>query len=589
MERNTQLGSAGTACNATTALGLLAIFLALSLAARAGAQCPADPQQVSRIHDSYVQRNWTDVVRLAASLPCRPADANFEYGMALAHLQRLPGARAALQEGRHQSRSAAQQRFDVELAGIAFEQKRNPEAAAWLRRALKLDPKDEYANNFAGTVYFLLGNAEAALKYWNRIQKPYVAELRFDPQLRIRRLLLDRAFVFAPASILHQPDYLATQARLNALNLFPTYTIALNALPNSSSGPGFNADFHAVERDRFGSNRAQALLSTFGGAFYETIFPSYFNIGRSAVNFESLLRWDSQKYRAWLSLSGPVRSFPQFRWSFATDERDENWTIRRTFTGIAPPLGSLKLRRETFAGSFAAIPSGRLKWSLGAELSHRSYGHVVYGSALTPALVTSGFELKQLASVSYKLLDVPERRFLLTTGASSEAGRLWSSPSGSSSRFFEKLQGSALAHWFPRAGDDRYEVQEQLRAGRTFGSSPFDETFMLGVERDNDLWLRGHIGTRDRQKGSAPLGYNYFLANSDFYRRIYTNGLFDLQAGPLLDIGRMGAPTGGLSIPQWFLDSGVEARLSVFGVKVVLTYGRDLRNGNNAVYGTLAQ
>ena len=589
MERNTQLGSAGTARNAAAALGFLAVFLAFSFAARASAQCSADPQQVSRIHNSYAQHNWANVVRLAADLPCRPADANFEYGMALAHLQRLPEARAALAEGRRQSRGAAQERFDVELAGIAFERKRNPEAAMWLRRALKLDPKDEYANNFAGTVYFLLGNVQAALKYWNRIQKPYVAELRFDPQLRIRRLLLDRSFVFAPASVLHQPDYLATQARLDALNLFPTYTIALNALPDSNSGPSFNADFHAVERDRFGSNRAQALLSTFGGAFYETIYPSYFNIGRSAINFESLLRWDSQKYRAWLSLSGPVRTFPQFRWSFSTDERDENWTMRRSFSGNAPPLGSLNLQRETFAGSFAAIPNGRLKWSFGAELSHRSYGHIVYGTALTPTLVTSGFELKQLASVSYKLLDVSERRFWLTTDASSEEGRLWSSSSGSSSRFFEKLQGSALAHWFPQAADDRYEFQEQLRAGRTFGSAPFDEIFMLGVERDNDLWLRGHIGTRDRQKGSAPLGYNYFLANSDFYRRIYSNGLFDLQAGPLLDIARMGAPTSGLSSPQWLFDGGVEAKLSVLGVKVVLTYGRDLRNGPNAVYGTLAK
>jgi tetratricopeptide (TPR) repeat protein len=585
VERNAQLGPVGIACGAAAALEFLAICLAFMLSVAARAQCRTDPQQVSRIHRSFEQQNWTEVVHQAASLPCRPADSNFEYGLALAHLQRLQEARAALMEGRRQSRAIAQERFDVELAGIAFEQKRYPEAAAWLRRALELDSKDEYANNFAATVYFLLGNVEAALKYWNRVQKPYIAELRFDPQLRVRRLLLDRAFVFAPASVLRQPDYLATEERLDALNIFPTYTIALNARASSGSGPSFDASFHAVERDRFGSSRAQALLSTFGGAVYETIYPSYFNIGRSAANFESLLRWDSQKYRAWLSLSAPVRSFPQFRWSLTTDERDENWTIRSSFTGIAPPLGSLNLQRETVAGSFAAVPTGRLKWSLGAELSHRAYRHVVYGSALTPALVTSGFELKQLASVSYKLLDIPERRFLLTTGANSEAARLWSNPS----HIFDKLQGSALAHWFPEAADNRYEAQEQLRAGRTFGTAPFDETFMLGVERDNDLWLRGHIGTRDRQKGSAPLGYNYLLANSDFYRRIYTNGLFDLHAGPLLDIGRMGAPTSGLSTPEWLFDCGAEARLSVLGVHVVLTYGHDLRNGSNAVYGTLTK
>ena len=34
---------------------------------------------------------------------------------------------------------------------------------------------------------------------------------------------------------------------------------------------------------------------------------------------------------------------------------------------------------------------------------------------------------------------------------------------------------------------------------------------------------------------------------------------------------------------------GAEVKLSVLGTGVVLTYGRDLRNGNNAFYGSVAQ
>ncbi len=128
-----------------------------------------------------------------------------------------------------------------------------------------------------------------------------------------------------------------------------------------------------------------------------------------------------------------------------------------------------------------------------------------------------------------------------------------------------------------------------MRAGGTLGSAPFDQLFMLGIERDNNLWLRGRIGTRDGRKGSSPLGYNYFLANTDFYRRIYSNGLLGIQVGPLLDIGRMGAPVSGLSTRQWLFDVGVEAKLKVLGTGVVLTYGRDLRSGSNAFFGTLPQ
>ncbi len=557
-------------------LALLSIIL---LTRTAFAQCSVDPQQAASTEQLFSQQNWAEVARLAAHLPCRTADINFDYGLALAHLQQYPAARAALLAAHRQS--PREERFLVELAGVAFEQKQYPEAATWLRRALKLNPKDEYANNFAATVYFLMDNTNAALKYWNRVQKPYIATLAFDPQLRIRRLLLDRAFVFSPAAILHRDDFAATQARLNGLGIFPTYHINLSARPDGS----VNAEFHALERNGFGSSRLQALVSTFGGVFYETVYPSYFNLGRSAINIESLFRWDSQKLRARVAISGPLRNLPQHRWSLATDERDENWTIRRSFTGTSPSLGSLEMEREAASGSITSFHSADLTWSLGAELSHRSYRNVNYGSALTPNLATSSFQLKQTASMQDTLLDLPEHRFSLTATASSEFGRLWSNPP----RLFEKLQGSALAHWFPQAQGDRYEAMQQIRAGHTFGAAPFDELFMLGVERDNDLWLRGHIGTRDRQKGSAPLGYSYFLSNSDFYHRIYTNGLFTLQAGPLLDIGRVSAPTSGLSTRQWLFDTGVEAKLSVLGTSVVITYGRDLRTGTNAFYGTIAR
>ena len=41
-----------------------------------------------------------------------------------------------------------------------------------LRRALRLAPRDDYTNNFLATIYFLEGNLDAALKYWNRSGKP---------------------------------------------------------------------------------------------------------------------------------------------------------------------------------------------------------------------------------------------------------------------------------------------------------------------------------------------------------------------------------------------------------------------------------
>jgi hypothetical protein len=116
-----------------------------------------------------------------------------------------------------------------------------------------------------------------------------------------------------------------------------------------------------------------------------------------------------------------------------------------------------------------------------------------------------------------------------------------------------------------------------------------DELWMIGVERDSDLWLRGHIGTRDGRKGSSPIADRYVLSNTDFYRSVWGNGLISVKAGPFVDLARAAGPTIGLAPRQWLIDVGGELKLSVLGTAVVLTYGRDLRNGNNAFFGSVAQ
>jgi tetratricopeptide (TPR) repeat protein len=512
-------------------------------------------------------------------MPSRSPDDNFAYGMALAHLQRLGEAHNALLAGSRQC--PADKRFPEELAGVAFEQKQYPAAAHWLRRALRLDPRDAYANNFLATVYFLSGNLDAALRYWNSVQKPSIATLDFDPHLRIHRLLLDRAFAFSPAAVLREPQLITTETRVDALGIFPSYNIHLDARPDGS----FDAVFRAQEQNGFGSSKLAAVLSTFGGAPYETLYPSYRNINRSAMNFDSLLRFDAQKRRAWGSLSAPLNGLPQWRWQISTDLRNENWAIRRSFTGNAPVLGSLNLERESVDGTLTSLASGQYQWSLGADVSHRIFRNVVPGSAFTSSLVTPGFELKPLATINARVLNLPEDRFTLHAGAAADLARTFTTPSHLS----ESLQGSALAHWLPQMQGDAWDLTQQLRTGKIFGTAPFDDLFVFGMDRDDtNLWMRGHLATRDGRKGSSPIGNAYVLSNTDLYRRIYGNGLFAFHVGPLLDIGKMSAPTSSLSNGQWLFDTGVEARLTVLHTSIVFSYSRDLRSGANAFFGTVA-
>lgn len=246
-------------------------------------------------------------------------------------------------------------------------------------------------------------------------------------------------------------------------------------------------------------------------------------------------------------------------------------------------LGSLKLRRGAGGFNLTSFASGRWRWSAGAELSYRDFGRVVPGTVLTPQLLTNGYQLKQITRLGASLWRLPERRFTVDGEVSSQAARLWSRPDES----FEKLQGSLKWHWFPRMQGDDYDMQQQIRVGKTFGNVPFDELYMLGLERDDDLPMRGHIGTRDGRKGSAPLGRDYFLANCEVDKNIYENGLLAFKLGPFLDTGKITDPNPALGSHTWLWDTGAQAKLRVFGTGVVFSYGKALRSGNNAFYLTL--
>jgi tetratricopeptide (TPR) repeat protein len=513
-------------------------------------------------------------VREAESNSARDADTNYYYGIALAQLGRLEDARRSLLAG--YGLQPENKRFPLELGGVAFKQKRYPEAARWVRRALRMDPHDSYANDFLATIYFLDGNLEAALKYWNQIGKPKIQNVLTPPELKINPALLDRAFAFSPASQLRLQDLLTSEKRVAGLGIFPQYSFHLDARNDGQ----FDINFHAQELNGFGPNRWVAFLSAFRGVFYETVYPEYFNARRDARNLKALVRWDDQKRRLALSYSSPLQHNPKYRYQLGVDLRNENWTIIPSLQGTT--AGTLNLQTQVVNGQLSSFNRSRWDWSLGGEISHRQYRDISVGSVLAPSVLSAGYELKQTARLNYEILRVPERRFLATAGISSQTATIWSNPSHT----FEKLQGSLLVRWLPQMTGDDYAIQQQLRAGKTFGQLPFDELFTLGLERDNDLWMRAHIGTHDGRKGNAPLGRNYFLSNWEIDKAIYHNGLFGMKISPFVDTGTITDPLAGLGSKKWLWDAGIQAKANLLGVNFTFTYGKDLRSGRNAFYLT---
>ncbi|MEO8098194.1 MAG: tetratricopeptide repeat protein [Acidobacteriota bacterium] len=509
-------------------------------------------------------------VCFAASLRAQTPDAFYNQGLAQAQQQHWDQARTAFLAGQRANPSDA--RFPLELGGVAFKQKRNAEAAKWLRRALHRDPSDTYTAEFLATVYFLEGNLDAALKYWNPIGKPHITALAIPPSLRVDPILLDHAFRFSPAATLQLSDLRATRARLDALGIFPSYRIRLDAQNDQQ----FSARFDAAERNGFGSGKLNALVSTFRGIGYQAIRPEYYNLANASVNVESLLRWDSNKRRGSVSVSGPLRRDARYRYHACVDVRDENWNLQNP---ASKPLGSLHMRRVASSAAISSAGNGLWSWTAGGEFSHRNPRDIQPWPAAPASTLVKAFQLKQSAQLRRTLLVLPEHRFTSSALLSTDVAKLWTAPS----RVFSRVQLTLDSLWLPRISGEDYATHLQTRAGKIFGQAPFDELFMLGMERDNDLWLRAHVGSRDGRKGSAPLGQRYFAATWDVDKILYDNGLLSLRLSPFFDVGSMDSSVG-LGSRKWLFDTGLQAKVRILGVGFAFIYGKDLRTGNNVFY-----
>ena len=66
--------------------------------------------------------------------------------------------------------------------------------------------------------------------------------------------------------------------RVEGLGIFSSHHFQLLARDDGR----FDVNLQALERNGWGPNAWQALLSTFRGVFYQTVYPEYFNFRGSA-------------------------------------------------------------------------------------------------------------------------------------------------------------------------------------------------------------------------------------------------------------------------------------------------------------------
>ena len=320
----------------------------------------------------------------------------------------------------------------IELAGIGFRAGNYVEAQRHIRQVLRAEPSNTYANDFLATTYLLQDNVEAALKYWNRIGEPRIAEVRTEPALPINPILWDRAFAFSPAATLSVSDFEDTKARIDSLGVLSRFRFEL--VPEGPAGQDFDVVVHALPADVFAAGWVGAAIALSRGLPYETVQYDVRNIRSAGLNVSTLARWDAQKRRVSLQVSDPIHRNPRHRVDFSLDARNETWD-----TG----LEQFTVRKTEAAVSIQSHANAQWSWSSGLRASNRTSGKVAD---------RTGFLLTYEASLRHRVLSLPERRLTITTSAAFEFGKQ-----------FDRTMVATVLHWLPRAVGDDYESTVSVR------------------------------------------------------------------------------------------------------------------------------
>jgi hypothetical protein len=341
-------------------------------------------------------------------------------------------------------------------------------------------------------------------------------------------------------------------------------------LSPDDSQQGYNLQVEADRGGTFGGNWLQTSLSALSSLPYQAVRLSLQPPKTGLANIDLMFRWDPNKKLASAYASGLLSGNPHLLYTAGGDARQEIWQIRGA--GDAS-LSLVPFRMEKVQGLFQIEHgiTGRLRWINGISAAGLRFS----GVSTNSSTFANGIELKTASRISYEVVRLPEQRISVTADGMGEFGRLLSNP-----KPFHRVQSGIEANWLPGTGDSA-EIRGSFRAGMSGGDVPFDQLFMLGMERDSDLWLRGHVATYDGRKGNGPLGKNYVLSQTDAMKTLYRRPFLRLQLGPFLDIGRV---SGVFEPVAWLVDAGLEARVRVSAVTWVVVVGNDLRNGGTVVY-----
>jgi hypothetical protein len=476
-------------------------------------------------------------------------------------------------------------RLLLDLSGVHFRLGDRRAAITYARRALQLDPANSYGRNLLATLYLLEDRLDAAVQQWNAIGRPSLRRVVIPDDPGVEPALLRKALPPITDPFLSLEALQASRIDVERLRVYGAYRLEL--VPTEDER--FDLRFQALEGGELHRGWLGRLLPMARSLPFQAVHVDYPNIRASAFRFDSLWRWDRNKKRALLSLEGPLFRDPRWRAELTSDLRDEIWDVSGETSGNRIPNAFL-MRREELSVRATRRVTSRLIAGAGFTYTQRRFPETVgfHSDAAAPQLSASsvpqgGHSGHLSGTLQYWAIHLPDRRFHLWSSVTTDVGRFLGNGN------YLRARMDWRAAWSPDAAGV-WNVETHLRGAKSGGRVPFDHLFVIGMERDHDVWLRGRAATRRGRKGASPLARDYVVAQTHAARELYRHPALRVSAGPFLDAGKGWDPGGPFGSRSVLVDAGMQVDLRLLtGVKVNFVYGRNLRDGSGVFYSAVSR
>jgi tetratricopeptide (TPR) repeat protein len=511
---------------------------------------------------------------LSAALADRPSpDAYLYLGIAYRRMKEYQKAQDVLEEGarRYQDDS----RFHIELADMFLENNDIESSKSELRRALAVDPNNNYASDQLATIDMSEGDVQSALRSWNKSGRPFINDILHNYYLSFGSWVVRDAVAFHPAGSLRYSEWKTTEARLLETETFSNVGLEIEPTPVPDQ-------YNAVVRTSTKTNSlSDFLFNLVKGAPASTSYLNIWNLGNSGVNFKGNYRWDANRRRAEGRIKMPVPIGGLTYLEIGNTWRAERWDLSHTIRAAARQRARFDYKANALHVQVKQIPHYRVELAAGFEYRNRA------AKGDLPELFTDNRNTgKFTAETNLRLADGKYQNRLHLEAFAARPSII------GNTRFTGGVAG--LNNRMTLSKDTRTCLDWSLKGGTAHGRLPVEDYFVLGLDYGNTTnLLRGHKAADHGKYGRGPMGTDFILLNTDIERHLKTIPLlntlgipfftvkweFFFDAAKTWDRNRVFQPS------KLLLDVGAGLRFETPTHSFNLVYGRSLREGRNVFSG----